>query len=265
MSNRSNGSRRPTKAERKEQARLDRDAIQRQMAVRKRNRTIGLTLVALAAVAVIVAVVVLRPGSGSDAALPAPSALLEQAPADAEAAGCTEVQTTDFYGGADQSSPDYADQAHVDGDERFTAMPPLNTYPSIPPASGPHLGASTLPAGVYTSPPDLGTLLHSLEHGGSVVWYAPDAPQAQIDEIRAFYDQSDAVGQDRVIVAPYDYEGAGGQLPSGVTMALVSWRRLETCATPSLAAAFDFTSQYSFPTTLDRDYAGEAPERGAAM
>ena len=77
VSNRPNDARRPTKAERKEQARLEREAIQRQMAARKRNRTIGLSLVALAAVAAIVAVVVLQPSSGSDAALPAPADLLD--------------------------------------------------------------------------------------------------------------------------------------------------------------------------------------------
>lgn len=256
--------RRPTKAERKEQARLEREAIQRQMAARKRNRTIGLSLVAVAAVAVVVAVVVLQPQS-SDSALATPAELLTQAPDAAQAAGCTDVQTTGFYGGFDQASPQYADQAHVGGDERFPQMPPLDTYPSVPPASGPHDGSSTIAAGVYDSSPNLGPLLHSLEHGGSVIWLSPDAPQDAVDEITAFYDQQSPVGQDRVIVATYDYEGAGGRLPDGVQMALVGWRRLQTCATPSLAAAFDFTSQYSYPTTQDREYAGEAPERGAAM
>jgi hypothetical protein len=266
VSNQPNDGRRPTKAERKEQARLERESIQRQMAARKRNRTIGLSLVALAAVAVIVAVVVLQPGGGgSDTSFATPAELLSQAPDAAQAAGCTDVQTTDFYDGSDQSSPDYADQAHIEGDERFPALPPLDSYPSTPPASGPHVGSTTLPAGIYDSPPDIGPLIHSLEHGGSVVWYSPTAPQAQIDEIKAFYDQSDPVGQDRVIVAPYDYEGPGGQLPDGVQMALVGWRRLQTCATPNLAVAFDFTSQFSYPTTQDREYAGEAPERGAAM
>ena len=127
------------------------------------------------------------------------------------------------------------------------------------------VGSSTVPAGVYDAPPDLGPLLHSLEHGGSVVWYSPEAPQAMIDTIVDFYDQGDPVGQDRVIVAPYDYEGPGGRLPDGVQMALVGWRRLRSCAQPSLAVAFDFTSQFSFPTTQDRQYAGEAPEAGAAM
>jgi hypothetical protein len=265
VSKRSSDDRRPTKAERKEQARLEREAIQRQMAARRRNRTLGLALVAVAAVAVVVAVVILQPGGDSSAALPATSTLLEQASADLQASGCEAVETTGFYDGSDKSSPDYSDQAHIEGDERFPSLPPLDTYPSTPPASGPHTGSSTLPAGVYDAPPDLGPLLHSLEHGGSVVWYSPDAPQAQIDAIADFYGQTDPVGQDRVIVAPYDYDGAGGQLPEGVQMALVGWRRLQTCVQPSLAVAFDFTSQYSFPTTMDREYAGEAPEAGAVM
>lgn len=264
MSNRSNEARRPTKAERKEQARLEREALQRQMASKKRTRTIGIVLVALAAVVAIAAVVVLRPGDTS-AALPAPTELLDQAADEAQASACDAVQTTEFYDGFDQTSPDYADQAHVEGDGRFPTLPPLDTYPSTPPASGPHTGSATLPAGVYDSPPDLGTLLHSLEHGGTVVWYSPDAPQEQVEAIVEFYDQTDAVGQDRVIVAPYDYDGPAGQLPDGVQMALVGWRRLQVCGQPSLAVAFDFTSQYSYPTTQDREYAGEAPERGAVM
>lgn len=266
VSRQPNDARRPTKAERKEQARLEREAIQRQMAARTRNRTIGLSLVALAAVAVVVAVVVLQPGAGpSDAEGASPAELLAQAPDAAQAAGCTDVQTTEFYGGSDQASPDYSDQAHIEGDERFPELPPLDSYPSTPPASGPHVGATTLPAGVYDSPPELGPLLHSLEHGASVVWYSPNAPQALLDEVKAFYDRSDPVGQDRVIVAPYQYDEPGGQLPDGVQMALVGWRRLQTCASPDLAVAFDFTSRFSYPTTQDREYEGEAPERGAAI
>lgn len=256
MSNR-DGDRRPTKAERKEQARLEREAIQRQMASRKRNRTIGLSLIALAAVAVIVAVVVLQPGGSEEAGLPTPAELLAQAPSATQTASCTEVQTVGEYAGADA--------VHIEGDERFPELPGFDTYPSTPPASGPHGGSATLPAGLYDSPPDIGAGIHSLEHGGAMVWYSPSAPPEQIDAITAFYGQSDPVGQDRVIVAPYDYEGPGGQLPEGVQMALVAWHRVQTCVTPSLEVAFDFTSQYAAPTTQDREYAGEAPEPGAMI
>ena len=57
------GSRRPTKAERKDQARLEREQIQRQMAARKRNRNIGIVVISLAVVAVLVVVLVVKPGS----------------------------------------------------------------------------------------------------------------------------------------------------------------------------------------------------------
>lgn len=247
------GDQRPTKAERKEQARLERLEIQRQMASRKRTRTIGLVLVALAAVVAIVAVVVLQP---DQTAVASTDELLAQASTAAEDAGCTEVQTTGEYPGADGGGA-----AH----ELFRqAPPPLDTYPSTPPASGPHADF-TLPAGVYDSSPDMGSLIHSLEHGGAVVWYSPDAPAEQIDAIEAFYGQNDPVGQDRVIVAPYDYDEAAGQLPDGVTMALVAWHRLRTCSTPSLPVAFDFTSQFSAPPAAGRDYLGEAPEAGGVM
>ena len=253
MSNRDDD-RRPTKAERKEQARLERLEIQRQMASRKRTRTIGLVLVALAAVVAVIAVVVLQPDR---AAVASTDELLAQAATAAEDAGCSEVQTTgDYPGGADGGG-----LAH---DLFREQPPPLDTYPSTPPASGPHAD-TTLPAGVSDSSPEIGRLIHSLEYGGSVVWYSPEAPAEHIDAIEAFYGQDDPVGQDRVIVAPYDYDEAGGQLPDGVQMALVAWHRLQTCATPSLEVAFDFTSQYSAPPTQGREYAGEAPEAGGVM
>ena len=67
-----------------------------------------------------------------------------------------------------------------------------------------------------------------------------------------------------MIVAPYDFPGdPAGILPEGTEMALVSWHRLRSCASVDLAVAFDFTSQYSFPTAEDREYAGVAPEPGA--
>jgi hypothetical protein len=75
------------------------------------------------------------------------------------------------------------------------------------------------------------------------------------------------VGQDRVIVAPYDYPDGGeaGLLPPGTQMALVAWHRLQSCARPNLAAAFGFTSQFAFPTFGGRPYQGEAPEQGSAI
>jgi hypothetical protein len=250
--------RRPTKAERRERARLERKEIQQRIARRARTRRIGAVLVVIAVAAAVVAVVAL--GSGSVEVPRNVQALVNAAPRAAETAACDEVQTVQPYG------PD--DQTHVGGAELPT-LPDLSTYPSTPPTSGPHEDG-TVPAGVYDTPPPMGPLLHSLEHGAAVVWYDPDAPADELDRIKAFYEQDPSdvpAGQDRVIVAPYEYEAAegAGRLPDGTAMALVAWHRLRTCGEPSLEVALDFTSRFAAPPALGREYQGEAPEAGGGI
>jgi len=251
--------RKPTKAERKEQARREREELQRRLASKRRSRTIGIVVGALVVGAVVFATTLL-PSEGGD--LPSPQQLLQRATQAADQAGCGDVMTTPPFDPPDQ------DRTHIGGAD--AAGPPLSAYPATPPASGPHADV-TLPAGVYDSVTigDLYRSIHSLEHGATIVWYDPAAPASDVARLVEFYDrrlQDAEVGQDRVIVAPYDFPGdAGGILPEGTQIALVAWHRLRTCASVDLAVAYDFTSQYSFPTTGGRDYRGEAPEPGAAI
>jgi Protein of unknown function (DUF3105) len=260
--------RRQTKAERREAARLERERIQREMRARKRNRSIGIALVA-AALVIVVAVVFVTQGKDTTSAqgVPTADALLKEADAQAKAAGCGAVKDIGFYGGvSDPQSPDYEDQSHITVDSRFPKMPALSTYPSVPPASGPHWPVP-LSAGVYDSAPPLDQAIHSLEHAGAIVWYAPDTPQATVDALKAFYTQSADVGQAKVVVAPYDYPdyGADGQLPAGEGMALVAWHKMQTCSSANLAAAFRFTSRYSNAYQGGANYQGVAPEANASM
>jgi hypothetical protein len=248
--------RRLTKAERKERARREREELQRRLASKRRARIAGIAVGAVV-IAAVVAAASLLPSSGD---LPEPDTLLQRAAGAATRSACDEVATTPDYDPADQ------DRTHL-GEG---AAPPLSTYPTTPPASGPHVDV-TLPAGVYDSLTidDLYRSIHSLEHGATVVWYDPTAPVGRIKRLIEFYDrrlQDAQVGQDRVIVAPYDFPGdAAGILPEGTQMAMVAWHRLRTCASVDLAVAFDFTSQYAFPTAADREYAGDAPEPGAPI
>lgn len=250
--------RRLTKAERKEQARREREELQRRLASKRRARTLGIAVGAVV-VAGIVFVTTLLPSGGD---LPSPDQLLQRAAAAADAAGCGDVTTTPPFDPPDQ------DRTHIGGGA--IAGPPLSAYPTTPPASGPHADVP-LPAGVNDSLTisDLYRSIHSLEHGAAVIWYDPTAPADKVAQLIEFYDrrlQDAEVGQDRVIVAPYDFPGdAAGILPDGTQLALVAWHRLRTCASVDLAVAFDFTSQYSFPTTAGRDYQGEAPEPGGAI
>jgi hypothetical protein len=257
--------RRQTKAEKRDEARRKREELQRQVAKRKRRRTWGIAALVLAA-ALVVGVVVADPFAGAT-----PQDILGQAAAAAKTAGCGPVKTIAAYGDLPADDPNSQDRTHIGTTAAFPTPPPLSSYPSVPPTSGPH-DPTPLPGGVYDTPPPVYRTIHSLEHGGAIVWYDPSISDQELTDLRDFYSQklsTENVSQDRVIVAPFDYpdQGAAGQLPAGVGMALVSWHRLQTCAQVSLPVAFDFTSQYAFPTFDDRAYQGDSPpaERGAAL
>ena len=183
-----------------------------------------------------------------------PEELLRGASQAVQQAGCDEPTDVGPY------QPESKDAEHVPSE----GMPPLSTYPSTPAASGPH-NEIPLPSGVYDTPPPIERLIHSLEHGAAVVWYAPDTTEAALEELKAFY-AADDVGS-RVIVAPYDYpdQGAAGSLPAGIAMSLVSWHTVQACAQVNLTAAFDFTSSYAAPPFGERPYLGSAPEAGAVF
>jgi hypothetical protein len=214
-------------------------------------------LIAVAIVAVIVVVVVVQPGK-SNIAIPSSKSLLGEAAAAAKTAGCDAVADTPNYQNAPGADPDI-DHVHI-GTPPVLSPPPLSSYPTTPPASGPH-EPTALPAGEYTQAPDIYATIHSLEHAGAVIWYAPSAANSDaVKQIKAFYSQKTNVGQSKIIIAPFDYtsQGVSGSLPSGVQMAVVAWHRLQTCATPNLAVAFAFTSQYS--DGLPDNYKGVARE-----
>lgn len=182
--------------------------------------------------------------------------LLDRAPEAAADAGCTEVREVPPYPGG-------LDRAHV-GSADVPAMPPLEGYPSAPPASGPH-GGSTLPDGVYPSAPPIDAAIHSLEHGAVIVWYDPQAEGPEVDEVRRFFEASDE--GTHVIVAPFDYpaEGQSGTLPAGTAMALTAWHRLQSCRQASLPVAFAFAEAYRFNLYRWGAYRGDAPERFAPI
>lgn len=250
MTNRQTTGARMTKAERKEQARRERLELRRRMARRKRNRRIALGL-SILVVTGVAAFVLVRPSS----TVATTAELLHQASEATRAAGCGPVEDVGPF------QPRSEDQAHISDPAQ---APPLSAYPSVPPASGPH-NEITLSRGVYDTPPAIDRVIHSLEHGAAVVWYAPDAGGPELENLKEFY-RGDDVGA-RVIVAPYDYpdQGDAGRLPAGVEMALVAWHHVERCARVSLAAAFDFSSQYAAPPFGQRRYLGDAPEAGAGF
>ncbi len=222
--------------------------------IRRRTIRAGIAFVVLAVVVFGGYVLGTRPRSLS----PEAKALIARAPAAAAAARCTGVRTIAPY-------RDGLDRTHVGAGE-LPSLPPLSSYPSVPPASGPH-DPIPLDAGSYPHAPPIGRAIHSLEHGAVIVWYAPGAAGAA-RPIAAFFARPE--NRDHVIVAPYDYprQGKAGALPAGVEMAVVAWHRVQTCRTPSLPVAAAFVGRFAAPTESallrlhPRGYQGEAPEAG---
>ncbi len=249
--------RRPTKAERKDEARRQRGQIRARMAKQRRNRRIA-TGIALALAAVVAVFAVTRARTGTVAVTQGARQLLAAAPAAAKAAGCGAVQTIGPY------RPSTLDRAHIGTPGAPATPPPISSYTSVPPASGPH-NPRPLDAGVYSSPPPIDRAIHSLEHASVIIWYDPSASGKELDRIKSFFGEP--ANQDHIIVAPYDYpdQGSAGKLPAGTQMALVAWHHLDDCARPSLAAAFGFVAHYRFPPYGGEPYLGDAPEQGVPI
>ncbi len=70
-----------------------------------------------------------------------------------------------------------------------TDVPSVETkveWNSDPPTSGPHYGQWAL-WGAYDAPVALTMSTHNLEHGGIVMHYGPDVPEAEVEKLRDFY------------------------------------------------------------------------------
>jgi hypothetical protein len=233
----------PNRQARKDEARRQREAIRRRMARRHFLQRAGIVALAVVVVAAVGFYVALKPNP-------------------AKAAGCGSVQTISQYK-ADPS----LDRAHISAAGEVKTPPPLSTYPSQPPTSGPH-DLNPWPAGVNATAPDVYRTIHSLEHGAVIIWYAPGAAgSSAVISIGNFYRPT--ANGDHVIVAPYDYKAQGkfGQLPAGKKMVLVAWHHMQLCNAVNLAAAKKFVASYRVTTgqTSAAAYKGDAPEAGSPL
>jgi hypothetical protein len=222
------------------------------MARRRIARRSGVWLAVAAAIAVVVLLIAQNSGKSGELNNEQ-KRLIAQAPEAAKAAGCGGVTNVQAY------NPQDLDRAHIGTPGGPATAPPLSSYPTQPPTSGPH---NTVPlgAGQYPDPPPVDQVVHSLEHGAAVIWYDPSALSSkELTDLQTFFLKQGE--RAKVIIAPYNYpdQGAAGKLPSGKQMALVAWHRMQTCTKVSLPVAFDFVYHYDSGFRV-RDYKGEAPE-----
>jgi hypothetical protein len=98
-------------------------------------------------------------------------------------------------------------------------------YSSVPAASGPHWDPSGIANwGVYTAPQPETQLIHSLEHGGIVIWYDADAVDESDVETLAQYvrtqNASGISGRYKFILSPW---GENVPLPAPIVATAWEW------------------------------------------
>jgi hypothetical protein len=187
----------------------------------------------------------------------ASSTSASSAPAPSASTGASDVRC-DPIKTVPPFNPESEDRAHI-GAPPVLKPPPLQSYSSMPAASGPHAPVP-LGAGIYKTPPDPYATIHSLEHGAVIVWLSPDASPEAVHSIQSFF--SDPLNGDHTLVAPYDYPDQHAALPEPAHMALLAWHHIQLCDEASLVAAKNFAAQYRFPTLGGGPYLGDAPEQG---
>lgn len=133
-------------------------------------------------------------------------------------------------------------------------------YDTAPPSSGPHFDLTSGFRRSFYSPadtPPVETLVHDLEHGATIVWYADSLPEVELDALEELAGAAnrDAVGTPTVIVAAW--EPARADFPAG-SVAMSHWSRdaahRQYCEQVSGEVIADFVEQ--FPST-------DAPEHDA--
>jgi hypothetical protein len=79
-------------------------------------------------------------------------------------------------------------------------------YNTNPPTSGPHR-PSAAPAGFYNEKPEAGLLVHSLEHGGIVIYFNPSrATEEEKNSLRAFTKANTGMWASVLAIPTSEYE-----------------------------------------------------------
>ncbi len=167
----------------------------------------------------------------------------------ASAAGCSPVR-----------------KATADGSGQHITPPTPIKYDTAPPAFGKHwgnflTGSEIRPFYTVDDRPEIERLVHSLEHGHTIVWY-DDTITAGSDEYQQLQQITDKLGSDSYVMAAPWTKDDGASFPAGKHVAITHWTGPEKqqgiweyCAKPSGGVVQKFVDDYP------KD---NAPEPGAA-
>jgi len=112
-------------------------------------------------------------------------------------------------------------------------------YSTVPPTSGPHFVQPVVDGRQFYTPTDspaVETLVHNLEHGYTVLWYAPSEATTSADQLKDIAAVANKLGpsQAKLIVAPLPE--AYGTLPEGKKFALSHWSAVSDPTTGAVSS-----------------------------
>lgn len=128
-------------------------------------------------------------------------------------------------------------------------LPEGYEYNSVPATSGLH-NSQTAIWNLYDQPVPQINYVHNLEHGGLVIQYGSEVPQAEVAALADWYQQ-DTRG---VIVAPLSVEMEEEDAALADKIIGASWTHLMRCTTFDESAFDEFSDDYRGPQ-------GDAPEK----
>jgi hypothetical protein len=191
------------RAERKEQARLERERRIKQ--ARRRQRMRRATRWGIAAVAI------LGIGGFIWVANRESSELQADAEAAARRLNCEEIET----------KQDEVDAAAALDQQTLHSPPFAEGQGGIPVTAGPHSSTLPTPPFVFDQPVPEANIVHNLEHGYILVYYAQEGENALDDDIRSALEDMVEDEANKVIMAPYP--------DLANSFDLVAWGQLQTC------------------------------------
>ena len=154
----------------------------------------------------------------------------------------------------------------ADGSGQHITPPTPIKYDAAPPAFGKHwgnflTGSEIRPFYTVSDRPEIERLVHSLEHGHTIIWY-DDTITPDTADYKALKQISDKLGGDSyVMIAPWTKKD-GASFPSGKHVALTHWTGPD-----KQQGIWEYCTKASGPVVqkFDKDYPRDsAPEPGAA-
>lgn len=131
------------------------------------------------------------------------------------------------------------------------------SYRDVPPVSGPHWSrwpSLSQPLYVAADRPELGELVHSEEHGWTVVWYdvGVAAVVTALAQVQKVADQVEGSGAAKVVFVPWT-AADGDAFPAGRHIAITHWGAAkggreyrQFCVAASAGAVTDFVERHPY-------------------